>query len=317
MSSVILWVTFAPISNLVQDYFDQESFAHSITAVNMMANIFYIMYAPGTILGNLSVSSFGQALAAIVQPFLLNMPATISMLWFASNERDIATTIGAMVCPLSLAIGQIIPVVLVSKDEVSDDDVNVKGMDDLMLTEFILVLVPLFLTLFFFSALPPSPPSKAAEQKIILITNPLKRDSSTINGDTSQLFTKLQSLYSNRHYVQLFCAFSLGVGFFYTLLTLLNQLIRPHGYSNDDAGTFGSVFIVFGLVGAALTGYVMERTKAYRTILKVEGLASVFSAIFLLGMLYKDNFAGILVAFSILGFFALPLLPVMMENCAE
>lgn len=139
MSSVILWVSFAPISNLVQDFFDQDSFAHSVTAVNLFANIFYIMYAPGTILGNISVSYFGirntfiiassvtalgaflryvatiandlsqlevyylmflgQALAAIVQPFLLNMPATISMLWFAPNERDIATTVGAMVCP--------------------------------------------------------------------------------------------------------------------------------------------------------------------------------------------------------------------------
>lgn len=85
----------------------------------------------------------------------------------------------------------------------------------------------------------------------------------------------------------------------------------------------------------------MERTKAYRSILKLEGSASVCSAVFLLGMLFQDNYAGILVAFSILGrrrmsfigvfaivvfvlcgfvligFFALPLLPVMMENCAE
>lgn len=151
-----------------------------------------------------------------------------------------------------MAIGQIIPVVLVSESKVTDDNNNVKGMPDLMLAEFIIVLLPLFLTLVFFPALPPSPPSKAAEQKILLITNSLHNQPSS--ADTSQIWSKLLSLYQNKHYVQLFCAFSLGVGFFYTLLTLLNQLIRPHGYSNDDAGTFGSVFIVFGLIGGAITG---------------------------------------------------------------
>ena len=45
------------------------------------------------------------------------------------------------------------------------------------------------------------------------------------------------------------------MGFFNSLLTLLNQIIAPHGYSNDDAGTFGAVFIGLGLVGAGTEYY--------------------------------------------------------------
>lgn len=61
-------------------------------------------------------------------------------------------------------------------------------------------------------------------------------------------------LFSNRDYVILFIAFSIGVGFFNSLMTLLNQIVSPFGYSNDDAGTFGAVFIVAGLIGAGIIG---------------------------------------------------------------
>ena len=70
------------------------------------------------------------------------------------------------------------------------------------------------------------------------------------------VFAKLRdessTLFNNRNYIVLFIAFSIGVGFFNSLLTLLDQIVAPHGYSNDDAGTFGAVFIALGLVGAGV-----------------------------------------------------------------
>ena len=73
------------------------------------------------------------------------------------------------------------------------------------------------------------------------------------------VFNKLRQesfvLFSNRNYIVLFIAFSIGVCFFNSLLTLLNQIIAPHGYSNDDAGFFGAVFIGLGLVGAGTEYY--------------------------------------------------------------
>lgn len=117
----------------------------------------------------------------------------------------------------------------------------------------------------------------------------------------SSHWAQLQWVCSDGHYRVLFVAFSLGIGFFFTVLTLLNQLIQPLGYTNDDAGTFGSVFIVCGLVGAAVAGYAMERTKAYRMILKVGLVGCELSAFFLFAMLFKDNFAALLLAFALLG----------------
>jgi len=49
-ANAMMWVTFSPISNLVQDYFWQGSYYGSTTSVNMLANIFLVLYGPGTLL---------------------------------------------------------------------------------------------------------------------------------------------------------------------------------------------------------------------------------------------------------------------------
>jgi len=87
--------------------------------------------------------------------------------------------------------------------------------------------------------------------------------------------------------------------------------------SNNDSGTFGAVFIVFGLIGAGVAGNLMERTRAYRTILKVGVGLCVCTTVLLVAMLFRNNFWPLLIAFGLLGLSILPLLPVMMENCAE
>ena len=44
LANAVLWVTFAPISDLTSDYFG----GISLTEVNMLALIFQIAYLPGT-----------------------------------------------------------------------------------------------------------------------------------------------------------------------------------------------------------------------------------------------------------------------------
>jgi hypothetical protein len=125
-------------------------------------------------------------------------------------------------------------------------------------------------------------------------------------------------LFSNKDYVLLLLAFSIGVGFFNALLTLLNQIVNPFGYryvfgtmftsgrecalhfswnrrasgvllhywgcsncpfshcdlrSNDDAGTFGAVFIVFGLVGAGCVGKPLGSHPPWCLILSAHKLS--------------------------------------------
>lgn len=58
MANALMWVTFAPISDLTQHYFHYHSTYGTTTSVNMLANIFLILYAPGSILGIMMVKYY-------------------------------------------------------------------------------------------------------------------------------------------------------------------------------------------------------------------------------------------------------------------
>lgn len=208
-----------------------------------------------------------------------------------------------MFSPIGNAIGQLIPVIIVTKSLTNsagtDDDGNITicGMSTLMAVEFALCVMPLLLAVFYFQDKPPTAPSNSTLRKEAKLAHPnplhlpspfsdqLNNNSADIgkghlDGDNvafvphsysisedfadqthkdndgefgkviKNLKEEVSSLLANKNYIVLFIAFAIGVGFFNSLLTLLNQIVAPHGYSNDDAGTFGAVFIGFGLVGA-------------------------------------------------------------------
>jgi len=386
MSNALLWVTFAPISDLAQIYFGgKSSYYGSTTSINMMANIFLILYGPGTLLAVGSMKYFklrktmliggvltvlgsllrvigmsqssslgpgntyivvlmGQSLAALSQPLFLNLPPALAAIWFPVSERDLSTTVGSMFSPIGNAIGQIIPILLVTKSStssnISDDDgqYTVSGMTDLMIVELVLCIIPLILAVFLFSDKPPTPPSNSTQHKrahsnqetnnnyddmsILLQQDRNFNVSDSEEADSLQeVWLKLKReatiLFGNRNYIVLFIAFSIGVGFFNSLLTLLNQIVAPHGYSNDDAGTFGAVFVAFGLVGAGVVGYVMKLTKAYQQILRVGISLCCVSLVLFTVLLYSNNFWPLLFSFGLLGLTIVPMLPLLMENCAE
>lgn len=352
LSNALLWVTFSPISNIVQNYLGSK--VGNVTNVNMLAVVFQIFYPPGTILGVLVMKRYGvrgsmllgvlltvigallrvigtglyeydhidatgvyfwlicgQILASIAQPFFVNVPAAISSIWFPMEERDMATTIGSLCSPLGNAIGQILPILFVVQSANDDDQTPTKsdihGMATLMIVEFIINCAMLLLVYAYFEEKPAIPPSHSV----------LMRNAANNSINVSTLWQDIDTLMKDKNYLILFMAFSIGLGIFNSMINLINQLIFPQGYSNDDAGTFGMVLIVCGLVGAGIIGVVLEKTRAYRTILKVGFAANLAAIILWCGMLRSNNYAGLLFAFCLLGFCILPMLPTVLENCAE
>ena len=57
MSNALFWVTFAPISDIASNYFGGNYYG-SITSINMLANIFLILFGPGTVLASMSMKKF-------------------------------------------------------------------------------------------------------------------------------------------------------------------------------------------------------------------------------------------------------------------
>lgn len=82
-----LWVTYAPISDLSQIYFNSSdssiSFSPtgSLTAINMLATVFQILYAPGTFLGAILMrKNDGLRLTMLVGGYLTTFGALIRLI---------------------------------------------------------------------------------------------------------------------------------------------------------------------------------------------------------------------------------------------
>lgn len=304
MSTATMWVTFAPISDDTSVFFDDVG----NTAVNMLAVIFQIFYPPGTYLCVLCMKKYGlranlliggllslvgavvrviavayryelgatlsyafifigQSIAALAQPMFVNVPAAVAAKWFPVKEREIATTIASLFNPLGNAFGQVLPPMFVKET----DDGGVTGMRDLMICEAIVVFIPLCIAFAFFKSEPPSPPSHSARLKTTVGNVDIDEKSSN-----NKVMNEFWLLMENRDYLILLLSFSVGLGLFNSILTLIYQIISPYGYSNDDAGTFGAVLIVCGLVGAAVTGFSRPRSFYHVT----DTFLDLFSRIF-------------------------------------
>jgi hypothetical protein len=72
----------------------------------------------------------------------------------------------------------------------------------------------------------------------------------------------------------------IGIGMFNAISTLIEQMVEPSGYTEDDAGIFGALLIGGGLIGAGIVGPIMDMTHAYRRLLKLGISFVVLSTIF-------------------------------------
>ena len=289
----------------------------------------------------------GQCVASICQPVVLNIAATVANEWFPISERDIATTVGSMFNPIGCAVGQFIPALLVSQNASG----TVSGMTTLLGFELGLCAVSLACVVAFFQASPPTPPSPSAAMRSVKSQKESERRSTsqmdsyttiprgqredrrhseasnarsdrhsialTVIDDYATFKREIRDLFCDWNYVLLFTTLSVAVGLFNVLVTLTFQLIQPFGYSNDDAGLFGTLFGVSGLFGAALGCWVLKRYKRYKLTIKVYIYLCLVSVLIFVFMLRPDNYLPLLISFLLMGFAILPLLPILMETCAE
>ena len=131
------------------------------------------------------------------------------------------------------------------------------------------------------------------------------------------MYEMLRTLLHNEHYILLMLSFSIGLGMINAFETLVFEIVDPYGYSNSDAGLFGAVLIIAGIVGSMGVGTLLEHTRAYRTVYSYGFLLCFMFTILFTVMLYRDNFVGLLISFCCLGLTTVPLFPVCLENTAE
>ena len=94
-------------------------------------------------------------------------------------------------------------------------------------------------------------------------------------------------------------------------------MLAPCGYDADTAGFASGALLLAGLIGAAVAGVALERTRAYTPILKGAMVLLAGATVLMLVSLRPGMPAFPIAAFGAAGLFVLPVLPITLENAVE
>eukprot|EP00043_Microstomoeca_roanoka_P001538 m.33335 g.33335 ORF g.33335 m.33335 type:complete len:480 (+) comp10875_c0_seq2:116-1555(+) len=323
ISNAMVWIGFAPIIDTARKYFNTNT-----TMVDFQSIIFMIVSIPFGFAGTwclntlglrksltlaawlngfgaalrwvgdflptahekLIVVTIGQGIAACSQPIFLDSPTLLAATWFGEHERAEANMLASVANPVGIAIGSVLSGLIVN--DVSD----VKWM--LLINAAFGLAVSLLVT-FFFREKPPTPPSHSAEEAHLSFKEGLKQ------------------LAKNPAYWCLVIGFGIGIGLVSSLSSLFGQFTEAYGYTDDQAGYMSLAMVATGLLGAGLSGFILDKTGWFLTIFKVCFMGATGGVVLFMFMNKADNLAWLLVSCAVIGFFAFAALPVGLELSVE
>ncbi|KAI1327380.1 MFS general substrate transporter [Xylariaceae sp. FL0255] len=313
------WLTFSPVSQLSAVYYGQSE-----TNINWFSTAFlfaFVAAAPATIYmlhlgpkpsiltaatllilgnvvrvagshsrkgGNYGAVMFGQILIGFAQPFVLSAPTRYSDMWFTNRGRVAATALPSLANPFGAAIGQlVVPFLATTAPEVSTAVVVVT-----------IISVAVSLPAFFIPAAPPTPAGPSG---------------TTAKASLSSSLHLLKSL----ELWLILIPFTVYVGTFNSISSLLNQILGPYGFGSDEAGIAGALFIFVGLGTSAVTSPILDRTKAFLLAIKILVPVIALSLLAFIFVPGTRQLAGPYVVLAILGAASFSLVPVALEFMCE
>lgn len=271
LTTTTQWLSFSAVANTAADFYSTNP-----SIINWLSTGFlfaFVVAAPATIwtlhtggprraiitasvlilLGNwiryagtrtsppsFGLTMFGQILIGLAQPFVLSAPTRYSDIWFTPSGRVSATAIASLANPFGGALGQLINPFLAAK---ASDIPN-------MILYVAIISTVTSIPSFFIPSKPPTPVSPSSTH-----TAPGIRETIKLLG-------------RNPTFYLIFLPFAVYVGFFNSLSSLLTQIMTPYGFSETESGIAGAVLILVGLISAAVTSPIMDRTKAYLPFIK-------------------------------------------------
>jgi len=146
---------------------------------------------------------------------------------------------------------------------------------------------------------PPTPTSKAGEMAKLSTTQSLK------------------SLAKNWNYILFAVSAALTWGSVNFFGAMVEPMVYPFGYSNQQAGILATITLGGGLIGSLLWAAYVDKTKKYKCTVIICSILTIGFTVFFGAGLFLKHFAITAVAAALMGFFAMPLLTLGFELCAE
>ncbi|XP_052327467.1 feline leukemia virus subgroup C receptor-related protein 2-like isoform X4 [Oncorhynchus keta] len=232
------------------------------------------------------------------------MPSKIASVWFGSEEVSTACSIGVFGNQLGIAIGFLVPPILVP---------NVEDMDQLAhhisimfyITAGVATLLFL-LVVIVFQERPELPPTQA------------QATARCIPPEQYSYTASILRLLRNKPFLLLILTYGLNVGCFYAVGTLLNRMIIEH-YPGEElnAGRIGLTIVIAGMVGSLICGIWLDRTKTYKQTTLAVYLMSFVGMLVYAFTLSLGHLWVVFLTAGALGFFMTGYLPLGFEFGVE
>ncbi|KAH0622714.1 hypothetical protein JD844_025254 [Phrynosoma platyrhinos] len=251
------------------------------------------------------VTLLAQIICSIAQVFILGLPSRIASVWFGPKEVSTACAVAVLGNQLGTAIGFLLPPVLVPN---TSDDLDLMGHNirnmfygTAAVSTFLFILVALV-----FKEKPKYPPSQS--QAVLL-------DVSTEDYSYKQ---SIVNLFKNVPFVLLLISYGIMTGAFYSVSTLLNQMIVFH-YEGEEvnAGRIGLTLVVAGMVGSIICGLWLDHTKTYKQTTLIVYILSFVGMVVFTFTLDCGHLIVVFVTGGVLGFFMTGYLPLGFEYAVE
>ncbi|KAF8866863.1 MFS general substrate transporter [Acephala macrosclerotiorum] len=239
--------------------------------------------------GNFGGVMFGQILTGLAQPFVLSAPTRYSDLWFTNRGRIAATAVMSLANPFGGALAQLI------------DPIWANSASDIPNMVLYIAIISSIATIpsFFIPAHPPTPPSPSG------------------HDEKQPLGPSLKILFNSPEFYMIMIPFTFYVGLFNSISSLINQMLQPYSFSENNAGIAGALLIVVGLVAAAITSPIIDKTKSFLLAIKIQVPIVAISYLAFTWAPQTRDLAAPYAILSILGAASFSLVPVVLEYLIE
>ncbi|KGL85552.1 hypothetical protein N309_07573, partial [Tinamus guttatus] len=260
-----------------------------------------------------AVTVLGQVVCSVAQVFILGMPSRIASVWFGPQEVSTACSLAVFGNQLGIALGFLVPPVLVPNVE---DEEKLAYHISIMFFMTAGVATALFiLVVIVFKEKPPHPPSQA--QALIQSRPP----------EEYSYVRSILRLLRNTNFVLLMVTYalvSLPVWVLCTLLAFGYDLapvfvcvcVLSQG-EEVNAGRIGLTIVLSGMVGALISGIWLDRSKTYKQTTVVVYIMSLVGMVVYTFTLSLGSLWVLFVTAGVLGFFMTGYLPLGFEFAAE
>lgn len=282
--SMTFMIAYVPLSIPVSWVIDTYGFRIGVGIGAVLMGVFSL--TRGFAGANYSLVLWSTIGIAIAQPFLLNAWTTVPAKWFPAEARATAVGLITLANLVGAALGMVLTPVLIETMPISTVQLIYGGITAFSSVLFLLLA----------REKPVTPPCAPGEETRALMLDGLKH-----------------ALKIKPFWLYLLVSF-IGLGIFNGLTTWIEAIIRPRGFTPNDAGTLGALMIVGGLIGAVVLPALSDKQGKRQFYLM---LAFVGAIPGLLGITFATSSALLFGSAALMGFFLVSALPIGMQYAAE